>query len=278
MIFSTASSAVTSSDSAVPPTRAGGLGQSLGGGLHVDRDDASAVAGEHLGDGCADAAGGAGHDGDLAVQRPVPVGRWRGIGRPDIEDLPVDVGRLGRQDESQGGFQARRGGFGVRRQVHQRHGGAVAHFLAQRAGEALQRALRDPLVGAGGLVGRGADHHDARAVAQVAQHRREEVVQSLEAGRRRDAGGVENQPAELVGPPAAQVVAHQVVVLVQRRPQRLDDPAVPADQQRSGQCRITGPVAAKGLRLRHAKLLCHKRSGAGVDDLREQIGRAFGSH
>ena len=51
----------------------------------------------------------------------------------------------------------------------QRHGGAVAQFLAQRAGEALQRALRDPLVGAGGGVGRGADDHDARAAAEVAE-------------------------------------------------------------------------------------------------------------
>ena len=128
---------------------AGGLGQGLGGGFHVDRDDAGPVAGEHLGDRRADAAGGAGHDGDLAVQRPVPVGRWRGVGRPDKENLAVDVRRLGRQDEPQGGFQARRGRFGVRRQVHQRHRGAAAQLLAQRAGEALQRALGDPLVGAG---------------------------------------------------------------------------------------------------------------------------------
>ena len=154
----------------------------------------------------------------------------------------------------------------------------MAHFFAERAGEALQRALRDPLVGVGGGVGCGADDDETRAAAQVAQHRREEVVQSVEAGRCGDAGGVENQPAELVGPPAAQIVAHQVVVLVQRRPQRLDDPAVSADQQRSGQWRITGAVAAKGLRLRNTKLFCHKRSGAGVDHLREQIGRAFGSH
>ena len=95
------------------------------------RDDAGAVASEHLSDRCTDATGGAGHDGDLAAKRPFPVGRWRGVGRPEIEDLAVDVSRLRRQDEPHGGFQARHGWFGVRRQVHQRHRRAAPQLLAE---------------------------------------------------------------------------------------------------------------------------------------------------
>src|SRR6202012_4133551 len=83
---------------------AGCLGERLGGRLNVDRDDAPAVAGEHRGDGRADTAGGAGDDGDLSVQRPIPVGRRCRVRSPDVDHLAVDVGRLGRQDETQGGL------------------------------------------------------------------------------------------------------------------------------------------------------------------------------
>ena len=82
-----------------------------------------------------------------------------------------------------------------------------------------------------------------------------------------DTGGVEDQPAERVGPATAEVVAHQVVVLVERRTQRLDDAAVTPDQQGAGQRRVARLVAAKVLRLWNTKLLGHKRSGAGVDNL-----------
>ncbi len=260
------------------PHPAGRLGQRLGGRFDVDRDDARTVAGEHLGDRRADAAGRARHDGDLAVQRPFPITRRCGVRLPDVEHLAVHVRRLGRQDEPHGRFQARRSGFGVRRQVHQRDRAAVAQLLAQRAGKALQRALGDALVRAGGAVGRGADHRHAGRVAQVAQQRGEELVQPLEPFGRRDAGGVEDQPAELVGPAPAQVVADQVVVGVQRRAQRLDDSALPADQQRPGQRRITGAIAAQRLGLGNTELLGEKRTRTGVDDLREQIGRDLGSH
>ena len=64
-------------------------------------------------------------------------------------------------------------------------GGAVLQLLAQRAGEALQRPLRDPLVGALGFVGGGADDDHAAGVADVAHQRREELVQGLQPGRRR---------------------------------------------------------------------------------------------
>ena len=130
----------------------GGLGQRVCRALDVDRDHLRAVAREHLGDRRADAARGTGHDRDLAVQRLVPVGRRRGVGGADVENLAVDVGRLGGQQEPQGGLQAGRGGFGVGGQVDQRRGRAVAQLLAQRAGEALERALRRALVDAAGLL------------------------------------------------------------------------------------------------------------------------------
>ncbi|CKN73707.1 Uncharacterised protein [Mycobacterium tuberculosis] len=237
-----------------------------------------AVASEHLGDGCADAAGRAGHNGDLAVQRLLPVGRRCGIVRPDREDLAVDVGRLGRQQESHGRLEAGSCGLGVRRQVDQRRCRTAAQFLAQRAGEALQRALRDPLVRAGGRFGCAANNHHAPATAEIAQYRSKELVQPLEPGRLCDAGGVEDQPAERVRPAPAQVVSYQVVVLFECRAQWFDDPAGPADQQRPGQWRFACSIAAKRLGLRNTQLPGQKRSWTGVDNLREQIGRTLGSH
>ena len=131
------------------------------GAFYVDADHLRAVAGEHLGDGGADAAGGAGHDGDLAVEGLVPVGGRGGIGRTDAEHLPVDVGRLAGQDEAQGRLEAGRRRLGVGGEVHQRHRRAATHLLGQRAGEALEGALRDLLVRGARLVRRGAHHDDA---------------------------------------------------------------------------------------------------------------------
>ena len=107
---------------------------------------------------------------------------------------------------------------------------------------------------------------------EVAQQRSEELVQPLEPDGFGDAGGVVHQPAERVGPATAEVVGDHVVVLGQRGAQRLDDAALTADQQRACQGRITGPVAAQRLGLRHAELLGEERSGRRVDDLRVQIG------
>ena len=207
MIRSTASSAVTSSVSAVPPTLVAVSSSASAAASTSTADHLGAVAGEHLGDGGADTAGRAGDHRDLAVQRLVPVRRWGGVGGPDVEHLAVDVCRLRRQEEPQRGLQARGGRLGVGRQVHQRHGRAVLHLLAQRAGEALQRALGDALVDAAGLIGRRADHHDASRRPEIAQQWGEELVQRLQARRCGDTGGVEHQPAERVGPPAAEVVA-----------------------------------------------------------------------
>ena len=232
---------MTSSVSAVPPDLGGRLGERLGGLLDVDRHHLRAVAGEHLGDLGADAAGGAGDQRDLAVQRLVPVGGRHGVLRVDVEHLRVDVGRLPRQQEAQRGLQAGRRGLGVGGQVDQPDGGAALQLLAERAGEALERALGDALVDAGRLLRGGADDDDAAAGADVAQHRGEEVAQRLEALRGGDAGGVEDQAAERVGPAAADVVANQVVVLGQRVAQRLGDAAVAADQQGPGQRGLTRP-------------------------------------
>ena len=135
--------------------------------------------------------------------------------------------------------------------------------------------MRDVLVDAARLVGRGADHDDAAARGEIAEHGREEFVQRLEPLGGGDAGGVEDQPAERVGPAAADVVADQFVVVGQRGAKGFGDPALAADQHRPGQRRITGPVPAQFLRLRHAELLGQERSGAGVDHLGEQVGSHF---
>jgi hypothetical protein len=94
-------------------------------------------------------------------------------------------------------------------------------------------------------------------------------VQRRQPGRRGDTGGVENQPAERIGPAAAQIGAHHVVILVQRRTQRLDNPARTADQQLPGQRRIAYPVPPEFLGLWNSELLGEKRAGPGVDDLGE---------
>ena len=62
-----------SSCSAVPRTSLATVGQVVPGGRDVDDDDRGAVAVQRAGDRRADAAGGAGHDGDLAGQRLVGV-------------------------------------------------------------------------------------------------------------------------------------------------------------------------------------------------------------
>ena len=256
----------------MPPTLVGGDPERFVGAIDVDADHLRAVAGEHLGDGGADAAGGAGHDGDLAVEGLVPVGGRRRIGRTDAEHLPVDVGRLAGQDETQGRLEAGRRRLGVGGEVHQRHRCAATHLLGQRAGEALEGALRDLLVRAARLVRRGTDHDDATRRPEVAQQRREELVEALQPDGFGDAGGVEHQPAERVGPASAEVVGHQFVVVGERDAQRFDDAALTADEQGACQRRITGPIAAQRLGLRDAELLGQEVSWRRVNELRVQVG------
>ncbi len=124
------------------------LGQRLGGLFDVDQHDLRAVAGEHLGDLGADAPRGTGDQRDLAVERLVPVGGRHRVGGADVEHLAVDVGGLGRQQEAHGGLQPGGGGLGVGGQVDQADRRAALQLLAERAGEALERALGDPLVDA----------------------------------------------------------------------------------------------------------------------------------
>jgi hypothetical protein len=56
----------------------GDRGERVAGGGHVERHDVRAVAGQYPRDGRADAPGRAGDQGDLAVERAVPVGRRDG--------------------------------------------------------------------------------------------------------------------------------------------------------------------------------------------------------
>lgn len=86
-------------------------------------------------------------------------------------------------------------------------------------------------------------------------------VQRLEPLGGGDARGVEHQPAELVGPASADVVAHDLVVVGQGGTQGFSHPALAADQQGSGQCRLTCLVAPQLLGLRYAELLGQERTG-----------------
>lgn len=152
------------------------------------------------------------------------AGRGR-VGGAHAVHLPVDVGRLGREDEPEGGLQAGGAGLGVGGQVDQRRGGAALQLLAQRAGEALQSTLSDLGVDAACFVRSGADDDHAGARREVAQHRGEELVELLEPGGVGDAGGVEHHATEGIGPATADVVGHHVVVPGQRGAEGFDDAA-----------------------------------------------------
>ncbi|SLC95877.1 Uncharacterised protein [Mycobacteroides abscessus subsp. massiliense] len=163
-------------------------------------------------------------------------------------------------------------------QVHQLHGGAVAELLGQRSGEALQRALGDALVGGGGLVRCGSDDQQAARLADIAQQRCEELVQGLELDGGGDAGGVEHQSAELVGPTAAEVVGHHLVVVGQGGAQRLGEAALATDQHGPGQRGLALLVAAQFLGLRDTKAAGEQVAGPGVDQQRVKVVSELGGH
>ena len=58
----------------------------------------------------------------------------------------------------------------------------LADLLAERAGEALERALGDALLVARRPLGDGAEHDDARAGLEAAQQRGEELLQRDQLG------------------------------------------------------------------------------------------------
>ena len=122
------------------------------------------------------------------VQSVDLVGGHGAVGT-DADDLARDVGRLGGEEEGERGGDRPVGG---RSDVHELDGAAAADLLAEGAGEALERALGDPL-GPGALLGRRADHDDARAGLEAAHERGEELLQGDEAGGVGDAGGVEDE-------------------------------------------------------------------------------------
>ena len=127
-------------------------------------------------------------------------------------------------------------------------------------------------VGVGHLIGCAAeDHHPGRR-SEVAQQRGEELVEAAQRTGFGDAGGVEHQAAEGVGPPAAEVVSDYLVVVGECRSHGLGQSAVAADQQNSGQRRITGPVAPQRIGRGQPELLGQKGPRGGVDHLRQKVG------
>ncbi len=217
-----------------------------------------AVARDGGGDRLADPARGAGDQHDLALQRAVPVLGEGGLALPDADHLARHVGRLGPEQEAQGGLGV---ALGAGLDVHQLHRRAVADLLAQRAGEALQRALGGGLAGARAVLGRGAQHHHPAVGLQAADDRVEELVQRPEALRAVDAGGVVDDRAELavigggvehLGPDGA----HDGV-------QRLAEAAGGGrpDQRRAVQHGLAGLEAPQPRRLGEAELLGEEAPG-----------------
>ena len=95
-------------------------------------DERGAVAVQRAGDRGADAAGGAGHDGDLAGQRLLGVVGQLAGGGADGQELPVHERRAARQEEPQRPQGAGARGAGAVGEQDAVAGGAGAQLLGQR--------------------------------------------------------------------------------------------------------------------------------------------------
>ena len=244
-----------------------GVGQRVGCLLDIDRDNPGTIAGEYLSDRGTDPPGRTGDDSHLPGQWCGPVGGCGGLGDTDPEHLAVDIGGLGGEDESHRRFASGGTRVGARRNIDQCDGRSALHFFGQGAGESLKCSLRDAFTGVVHLIGRAAQDDETSRWPEVAQQWGEELEQTPQAGRVGDAGRVEDQTGEGVRPAATEVVAHDVVVSVECDAQRFGQPAFPADQQRTRQRWIAGPVAAQSLRCRQAELLGQERPRRRRDHL-----------
>ena len=112
----------------------------LAGRGDVDGDDGGTVARERVRDRLADAARGAGDDGDAAVERPVPVRGQRAGRRVDREQLSVHERRPRRQEEPQRADDGRRGDRDVAPRTSPFAGRTAAQLLGDRPQETV-----DPL-------------------------------------------------------------------------------------------------------------------------------------
>ncbi len=154
-----ASSSVMSTASAEPPIWRTTVVQVVLERRHVEADDVSAVAREHVRDRGADAARGAGDERDLAVERAVPVERGDlGDRLGDPHDLARDVGRARREHEAKRRVDRI---LGAVVDLDELRRGALADLLADRAGEALERALRGRLARRAARLGHRAEDDDA---------------------------------------------------------------------------------------------------------------------
>lgn len=109
----------------------GRLRQCFSGSGNVRGDDGGSVAGEDLGDGGTDTAGGSGDDGYLACERLVPRGRGLRVGVTDGDDLAVDECGLGREQEAEGGFEAGQAGRRLGGDVDELRGGSALDLFAE---------------------------------------------------------------------------------------------------------------------------------------------------
>ena len=244
-------------------------GLQLARGLRdVDAQDGGAVAVQHPRDLLADAAARAGHDRDLAGERPGPVlhllGHGGGAVAADPDDLAGHVGRLrGEQERQRRGERAVGGG----RDVHELDRAAAADLLAERAGEALERPLGDALTGGVRRLRGRAEHDDPRAGLEAAQQRGEELLELDEPVRGGDAGRVEDQPLVLlVGRDAGAVVLDRGdAEVVERGDHGLAQPAGAADDDRAADQRVALGPALEPDRVGQAEVLGQQLADGGVD-------------
>ena len=192
-IFAGACASVMSSGQCRPAEPARHRVQLIGLGGHVEADDVGSVAGEHLGDRRPDPARGAGDKRHLAVQRLLGIDLLDRRHRlADPHDLAGDIGGLRRQEEAQRRLQLGAPGS----QVEQLSGGPVADLLADRADEALERALGDRRGRGGAHLRRGAHHDHAAGVPHLTDPRVKERPCLAELIARADPGGVVHERLE----------------------------------------------------------------------------------
>ena len=208
----------------------------------------------------------------------LPVSGWAqstvsaGVGRADgadADDLAGDVGRLGREQEAQ-----RRGDgvLGVRGDVDELDGAAAADLLAQRAGEALEGALGDPLAGARRPCSGGVPSTTTRAqLVEAAQLRGEEVLEldELLGGgrarwRRRPAPCTSRRPRSSSRRARCRGRRARVVSALPSRPVAADDDgaAAPAGRPRCS-ARARPGSAARGSWPAAGRRGCGSGSGSG---------------
>lgn len=145
--------------------------------------------------------------------------------------------------------------------VDQLSGGAALDLLADAAGEAFERALRDMLVDARRFFRRRAENDDASRRCEVADYGLEELEQLLELADLSDSGGVEHESTE------AAVVCLSRRVVGEQYAKWFCESTLAADEDRSGECGFSCFVSTQVLGPGQAGLRRDECAGGGREEL-----------